>query len=187
MRSALLLATLMLTAAPALAEKADHDAHHGHHDHGDHQKQDDNLEAHSHGQAQLQLALEEGVVDLFFTSPSVNLLGFEHAPENDRQEAVLKKALTYFRENSLLHPEGGECRVRSATVESPLTDKSYAGGHSDITVTQALTCNPALSGQQVDANVLADWPGIEELQVEWVGGSGQGSERLDQNNTVFRP
>lgn len=189
MRSALLLATLMLTAAPALAEKADHDVHHNHHhhEHGDPKKQDDSLGAHSHGQAHLQLALEKDAVDLFFNSPSVNLLGFEHAPENDRQQAALEKALTYFRENPLLHPEGGKCRLRSATVESPLTDKGYAGGHSDITVTQALTCNPALSGHQVEAKVLADWPGIEQLQVEWVGDSGQGSERLNQNSTVFRP
>lgn len=186
MRSALLLATLMLTTVPALAEKAGHDPH-NHHDHGDHEKQDDSLGAHSHGQAQLQLAMEGGSVDLFFTSPAVNLLGFEHALENEQQQAALEKVLNYFRTLPLLHTEGGECQVSSATVESPLMDKNHQGGHSDITVTQTLACDPPLSGHKVDAAVMTDWPGIEQLEVEWVGDSGQGSERLDQSRTLFRP
>ncbi|TVP54911.1 MAG: DUF2796 domain-containing protein [Halomonadaceae bacterium] len=205
MRAALVVTGLILTASGALAHN-DHGHHHhshgeaqqekkGHHGNGghshdhkhDHDHDEGSLGAHVHGQANLQLALEGTGVDLFFSSPAVNLLGFEHRPETDAQKEALDKAMNYFREMALVHPANGDCQVVSATVETPLADADFEGSHGDITVSQTLECSSALAGSRVQANVMTDWPDIESLQLQWLGDGGQGSQELTQGQQQFRP
>ncbi|MEO1035823.1 MAG: DUF2796 domain-containing protein [Pseudomonadota bacterium] len=45
--------------------------------------------AHEHGTAYLRLAFEDAQVSIEFESPLANLVGFEHAPQNDEQRAAL--------------------------------------------------------------------------------------------------
>lgn len=191
MRTALILTGLMLAASGIQAHDNDHKHEHTKdhtHDHGhshDHHK--DEPGAHVHGQATMQLAMEGTEVDLFFTTPTVNLLGFEHRPETEAQHTALDKAVNYFRQMALLHPAGGECRVITATVESPLLDEDFQGSHSDLEVSQTLECSPALPGKRVQVAVLVDWTGIDKLQLQWLGDNGQGSQALTQRQQHFRP
>ena len=46
--------------------------------------------AHSHGRAKLRVATDGNLLTLEFESPLENLVGFEHAPRNDKQKAALQ-------------------------------------------------------------------------------------------------
>ena len=51
------------------------------------------LDAHEHGSATLNIAVDGDSLFLEFESPADNIVGFEHAPENDQQTAAIKQAL----------------------------------------------------------------------------------------------
>ena len=69
-----LLATAVILAASASASAAAYAQH-----------------AHEHGAARLEVALDGGKLSIGLESPLDNLVGFEHAPRNEKQRAALAK------------------------------------------------------------------------------------------------
>ena len=55
------------------------------------------LDAHEHGNARLNLAIDNGMLLLELESPAINMLGFEHAPENDQQNNAILQATTRLK------------------------------------------------------------------------------------------
>jgi len=48
--------------------------------------------AHVHGQAQALVAMDNGVLEIEFESPAMNIVGFEHAPQTDQQKTIVETA-----------------------------------------------------------------------------------------------
>jgi len=121
--TASLLTPLALVATGAAAEeKHDHD-----HD-NDHRQHD----AHVHGIAALNLALEGDEVHIELNSPAANIVGFEHAPSSEADHAALDKAVATLKKGDQLfrfNDEAG-CRMEKATIESALLDDEH-GDHDE--------------------------------------------------------
>ena len=54
--------------------------------------------AHVHGVASLEVAIDGGTLTLQFETPLANLLGFEHAPRNEKQKQAVRAMADRLRE-----------------------------------------------------------------------------------------
>lgn len=173
----------------------------------------DNPGAHEHGQAQLQMAIETRQIDLMFTSPAYNLAGFEHEARTDEQKKQLADIRQWLETTPLVNTEAGTCRMTAATVqlgeesgshqehdhheESHHDDEEHHQDekhdehqgeeetHRDYEVAQQLNCEGMTAGATFTSPLPARFPELEELAVEWVGPSGQGSTVITQSGPSF--
>lgn len=167
--------------------------HHGHghqHEHEKHRGQ--SLSSHVHGEAELTIAMEAGVVALEFRSPAVNIVGFEHAAHTAEQvqrventHKKLKSAATLFQFAS------DQCQVNEVSVDvSNLLELSVDQGgcasgldeHREILAQYRYRCDTPAS---LTVAVFEFFPGVEQLNVVWVSSAQQGAKRLNpQDRTI---
>lgn len=165
----------------------------------------DNPGAHQHGHAELQLAIDGNQIDLIFTSPAYNLLGFEHRARTDEEKALVTQTTTWLGETPLVDTAEAGCTVMNAVVHHQAggDDNGHDHGHahdhddkhedengsthSDFEVTQTLSCTKLDASEELSTPLTERFPVIEHLSIEWVSSGGQGSGRLDHGETSFRP
>jgi len=153
--------------------------------------------AHVHGQAGLQVAAEGMVLELYFKSPAVNIVGFEHAPRSEAQREQVTQAAAQLREQPLVRlPLADDCAMTDASVASALLeadhsdeghahDHEYEHRHTSFEVTQRLECEGGSLSGPVQASVMQAFEGIEQLRVEWLDDGGQGAARLTREQMRF--
>jgi hypothetical protein len=113
--ASLLTPLALVTPGAGAEEKHDHDQKHRQHD------------AHVHGIAALNLALEGEEVHIELDSPAANIVGFEHAPSSEADHAALDKAVATLRKGDQLfifNKETG-CRMEKAMVTSALLEEEH--------------------------------------------------------------
>ena len=223
--TASLLAPIALAAA-GVAAAGKHDHEHEHKD--EHRRQ----EAHVHGIAALNLALEGQEVHVELDSPAANIVGFEHAPASEADHAALDKAVAILKDGDQLlrfNSEAG-CRMEKAEVISALLDdehhenadehghekdevhghdehehekkdthghdeheheeheheKHEGETHSDIDAAYHFECDRPGKLTQLTVELFEAFPGMEELNVQYVIESKQGAAELTAANHVVK-
>ena len=218
--TAALLGSLALAVSGAVAEEK-HD-----HDHDHEKRQHD---AHVHGIAALNLALEGDEVHVELDSPAANIVGFEHAPSSKADHAALDRAVAKLKDGNQLFRFNSEaaCRMEKAKVTSAMLeddheahkdehahDKKEAHGHdehehekhgheehghkehaheehegethSDIDVTYHFECAKPGQLTQLTVELFEAFPGMEEINVQYVIESKQGAAELTPARHVVR-
>lgn len=107
----LVAASGIALAAPALAEGHGHDAH-------------------VHGEGSLNLVQEGNAVLIELEVPAANIVGFEHDPRTDAQNAAVAEAVATLRNGSGLFafPAAAKCRLAHAGIRAaPGADEKHAG------------------------------------------------------------
>lgn len=173
----------------------------------------DNPGAHVHGHARLQVAVEDNRIDLMLSSPAHNLAGFEHEARTEAQKNKLAEINHWLETSPLVNSPAADCRVTAAAVELGGEEESHGEGdhhdhshdehdhhqdehhdhddhhgeatHREYTVSQQLECSSIGAGQSFASTLMERFEGMEELTVEWVSPSGQGSARLTSSNRTF--
>jgi hypothetical protein len=87
-------------------------------------------DAHVHGIAHLNAAVEGSRLHMEFTSPAANIVGFEHEPRTQEQKDAVKNVIEKLEDGSklfLLSPEA-QCRLSKSSVK---TDIEHAAGHDE--------------------------------------------------------
>lgn len=79
-------------------------------------------EAHVHGQAQLEIAVEGDVLTIRFESPLDNLLGFERAPRIERERQAVRRMVTQLNDSaSQFRPSpAAECTPLDSRLDAPV-------------------------------------------------------------------
>ena len=90
---------------------------------------------HLHGYAELMLGLEQGALQITFTSPAANLVGFEHRARTSGEINALKQAQAVLYEAKKVFTfKGGNCQLVDVQVNiSALLNDTQAEhqGHSE--------------------------------------------------------
>ncbi len=161
----------------------------------------DNPGAHRHGYGQLQMAVQGGKVDLFFTSPAYNLVGFERQAQTPEEKARVVEIADWLGGNPLIDTAPGSCVVMAGAVHhtgpagQPDEDHHHDDehhhdsedeGHREYEVSQQLECEALIAGQAFSSPLKVRFPNLEVLTVEWVGEAGQGSIRLGEGESTFQ-
>lgn len=162
---------VLALSMPALANahKDDHKHSHQH--------------AHVHGQAELKVAVDGGSLDLRLESPLEAVLGFEHAPRNDKERAAvasLRKTLA-AGEQMFAPTTAAGCKLAATRIISDVLDgKPGAGqdGHGDVVAEYRFACAQPAKLTGLEARLFSHFPKLRRLDAQVVSGKGQTARRL---------
>lgn len=148
-------------------------------------------EAHVHGIAKLDIAVESTRLSVHLDSPLDNLLGFEHAPRTDAERkqvdaavAKLKDAAAMFRIDPAAQCTPAVVELASAALKLGRPDADEAKpGHADIDASFEFDCVDATKAGYVDVGLF----GFSHLQgLEVQGATPAGQFRRDLKRPVVR-
>lgn len=92
-------------------------------------------EAHVHGIGNLNVALDGNDLMLELASPAANIVGFEHAPENEQQEQEVHKAIGLLKdgEKLFLFSSKAECKLHDVKIDNDMavTHQEEHGDHHE--------------------------------------------------------
>jgi hypothetical protein len=188
MRYALLaLPFALLPLHAAQATNHEHSHAHAHEEHA-------SLDAHEHGVASLNVALDGQTLEIQLQSPAMNLVGFEHEAKSDADKAKVAAARQHLEQPQALFalPIEAKCALQDSELDSPLfgghahDEHEHADehGHSDIDASYRFACANAEALQTLElGSFFGTFPGTEKLEVQLIGPSGQQGAELTPSNS----
>lgn len=85
-------------------------------------------EAHVHGIAKLDVIAEGASLVLRLETPLENLVGFERAPRNSKEQAAVRKMADALRSDKAFVPtRGARCKLGAVNLESPVLHHGLLG------------------------------------------------------------
>ncbi|MEP1230721.1 MAG: DUF2796 domain-containing protein [Litorimonas sp.] len=163
-------------------------------------------DAHSHGDAELAIVIEENVVTIELDSPIYNILGFEHAPETDAQKAALKQAEQKLGSSEALFTFNNKalCKALSRDVNVALfdtetheedhddedhddeedhddTEAHNEDNHKDVILTYDFECQNPANLSNVNINLFEFFENLSEIDVTLLGPATQKQVILNPN------
>lgn len=188
MRYALLaLPFALLPLHAAQAANHEHSHAHAHEEHA-------SLDAHEHGVASLNVALDGQTLEIQLQSPAMNLVGFEHEAKSDADKAKVAAARQHLEQPQALFalPIEAKCALQDSELDSPLfgghahDEHEHADehGHSDIDASYRFACANAEALQTLElGSFFGTFPGTEKLEVQLIGPNGQQGAELTPRNS----
>lgn len=174
------------------------------HDHRSHEH--DPLQAHVHGEARLDVALEGRLLELELHGPAVNFLGFERAPANAREQARLNAVRDYLAQPEkafALQPADAGCTLEREAVTSDLfsaasvdedhlalhdeeAEAAPADPHHDIHAYYQFACARPQVLRSLDLrNLFRQYPDLQVIEVQLIGPQGQKGQTLNPRAPVL--
>jgi hypothetical protein len=172
------------------------------------------LEAHTHGEGQLAIAIEGKRVEMELTAPASDIIGFEHAPRTKAQRKTLADArvqLGRLAGTFALAPAAG-CKLVSADVDvlgaaagtkgksghdhghdhdhdgnahAGKDDGHEHGTHSEFKVTYAIACDSPDKLASMTFDYFKTFKGAEKLNVTVIGPKGQSGYVVTRDKPVL--
>lgn len=144
--------------------------------------------AHQHGVARLDVVLDGQQLVIALESPLANLLGFEHAPRNDRQRAAVKKMEVALQAADAFQPDvAAACALTHVSVEHPFKDAAAKGAtaadqgqaqHNDADVTWTFACARPDDLKRIAVGLFARFPQLATVKAQLAGPRGQSARTL---------
>lgn len=150
--------------------------------------------AHEHGVAELRVALEGRMLQIEYASPLDTLVGFEHAPSDERQHRLLAEAEATLRNIGRLFrlPAAAGCVLKTVELSSPWAlarqapaaeaehDHPHAaGGHAEMEAAYTFECDRPQALDTLEVLVFDAFPRTREVRAECVSGRGQAAQVLN--------
>jgi hypothetical protein len=167
------------------------------------------LGAHEHGVGQLNVALEDASLYIELVSPAMNIVGFEHAPNNPEQEQAVQQAKETLEDGNQVFslPSEAQCELAATELETDMGGAEDTHSHeaeqeahheaeahahesehdeevhSEFHVNYEFRCANPASLTHMDVQLFSLFPTTEELQVQTITGKGQTSGKLNPAST----
>ncbi|AWH29353.1 DUF2796 domain-containing protein [Stenotrophomonas sp. YAU14A_MKIMI4_1] len=150
------------------------------------------LGAHVHGQANVDLAVDNGALELTLAAPGMGVLDYERPPTNEAERAALQRALTVLREGRWLTlPSAAQCTCIRADAQAegfqPQTANTANTGstthaHAGFTASLAYRCANPAALRVVLVTLPTVFPGLREVIVNTATAAGQGRSIVTPDN-----
>lgn len=146
--------------------------------------------AHEHGAAEVELAVEGSDVLVNFASPLYNLVGFEHAPrdEKDREAVAAARVLLDDPGNLVSLPADAACAVVELDVhwEAASADEhdDHDAGeqHADAEVAVRYRCEHPDRLNSLDITAFKSFERLSEVELRAVGPDGAVAESRERDS-----
>jgi len=178
-------------------------------------KEHSSLDAHEHGVASLNIAIDGTQVSLELDSPAANLVGFEHAASQPEDIAKVAAVQAQLRDASQLFqlPAAAGCSQTSVDLDSPLfadnehehehehedheekheheheeaahDHEEHHHEHADIEASYSFTCAQPEALISLQLPLFNVYPGLQRLNVQAITPAGQMGAELTANNPVI--
>jgi len=169
-------------------------------------------EAHEHGVAHLNVAVEGNDLTIEFFSPAANIVGFEHHPRTQAQKDQVKEARRKLEAAQTLFqlPAQAQGRVVKSMVDTDIDSDSADGlhhheeagvhdedekdghdphghehghgRHSDFKAEYHFICNKPEKLAYLDVMLPRMFPGIERIEAQILTDTGQTAKELTAKN-----
>lgn len=147
-------------------------------------------EAHVHGAATLQIAVDGSSLSLNLSSPLDSLLGFEHLPRTDKQKTAVREMESKLRKaDRLFFPTAAAgCKLKSVNLESLVLEGQQAHHdeegeeHADMDGEFVFQCAKPAELKGLDVKLFAAFPGLHQLKTEVATQRGQTAATLTPSN-----
>ena len=155
------------------------------------------LEAHIHGEAELNIVLENQNLLIELRSPSFNLVGFEHKPKNMNQKQVVLSTIKLLEnpKNIFQVSSDAECRDLAVSVTSSMEgivsvrdehhgDEHHGDEHhekevhSEFVANYSMVCEKPENFKFIGLKLFNSFELMEEVKVQWIIQEKQGFEEL---------
>lgn len=148
---------------------------------------------HEHGSATVDIAVQDGTLDIALHSPAINVIGFEHAPRNaDEKSAVAQanRVFTSARELFLIPAVAG-CASTSVTLvpityENDGDDDKPNAQHADYDVSYRFHCAHSDQLRWIDIRFFERLKGMRKIVANVVTPALQAQSLLTPDNTRVR-
>ncbi|MEF8714049.1 MAG: DUF2796 domain-containing protein [Accumulibacter sp.] len=139
--------------------------------------------AHVHGVASLQVAVDGKNLTLNLESPLNNLVGFEHTPRTEKQQAAVRAMAERLNQPAglFIASPAAACTPLSVKLESPVLEpmKPSAGdGHADLDGEFVFRCEHPEALRALEVGLFQAFPRLKRLDVQVAGPRGQSAARL---------
>lgn len=91
------------------------------------------LDSHVHGVTRMNIAVEGNSLAIEVESPAANIVGFEHRPNNEKQERAIADALSLLEAGDVAFvlPDAAGCQLTEANVQTSYDDEEGDGEHRE--------------------------------------------------------
>ncbi len=157
-------------------------------------------QAHVHGRAQIDVAIEARRITVHLDTPMFNLLGFEHAPRTPAQRAQADAAMIALKDAARLWRIDADagCTLQAIELSAPalgLGGPHEAHGHdaheahADIEAEYGFDCIDAGRAAVIEVGLFDAFARLQNAEVQVAGPHGQFKRRLErgQARVVLRP
>ncbi|WP_444913173.1 DUF2796 domain-containing protein [Microbulbifer sp. EKSA008] len=137
--------------------------------------------SHVHGKAMMYLVAEADRISVELESPTVDLVGFEHAPRSDVQKQRLEQvAHELSKPDHFLEFVGAQCKPLSVEVKAPYSAEVTSDNsvHSGFRASYQFKCDNLAEFNSVIVTLFERFPGIHGIAVQWISSGRQGAELL---------
>jgi hypothetical protein len=151
--------------------------------------------SHEHGTATLHWVLENQHLQLLLDSPAVNVLGFEHAPQNRLEKQKLENVIeTLNQPAKVVVIKGGDCQFKSAVILNLFEDDSesehhhehkHEVEHSDLNAEYTFTCDKPSTIKSIDVRLFDTFSGFEKIESQWITDTSQGAITLRADSHII--
>jgi Protein of unknown function (DUF2796) len=156
-------------------------------------------EAHVHGVAEINIAVEGTKATVEFRAPAENVMGFEHEAKSESDRKKRDAALDQLRakrdqmvlfdaklgckssdvKTAIVEPKGDHAKAQSG--KDAQKDQKKSGEHREVHGTFSVACDKPLAGSRVAFGVSKVFRDIQEIKVQVVGDSGQSGATIKRD------
>ncbi|SFI83020.1 DUF2796 domain-containing protein [Nitrosomonas sp. Nm34] len=152
--------------------------------------------AHVHGEAVMNIVLDGNSLFIELDSPVINLVGFEHAPNDEEQvSALLKAEKTLASADRLFHFATTKCSLENVEIEMPYS-KNHAHKnhphppeihheHADLHANYVFQCEQAKDLTAISVNLFSLFPDLQEIKAQWIFQGKQGFASLTASHPTL--
>ena len=148
-------------------------------------------EAHAHGVAQLNIAIEDQRLHIELSSPAMNLVGFEHTPRNEKEKQHVQQAVAILKQAAPLFEltPAAQCKPVSVDVDSSLiagehgNHDGYATTHADFRAEYVFECQQVSVLTSMTVGLFKKFPATHDINVRLLTEKGQTAMELNAKST----
>jgi len=154
--------------------------------------------AHSHGVAQLEVAIDGPVITLKLESPLDSLLGFERAPRNDAERERVRVLAQALRSGPFVPTAAARCRLERVSLNSAALTPDLlgepgpaAGGkadseHADLDAAFVYRCDEPKALIGIDVMLFDHFKRLRRVDTQVAGPKGQAAQKLTARSRQIR-
>jgi hypothetical protein len=147
-------------------------------------------QAHVHGVAVLDVAVDGERLTLEFTSPLDNLVGFERAPRTDKEKARAAQAIEQLRKpEALFAPStAARCKAGPVNIDAPALDapgKASKDEHASLSATVEFRCEQPQNLNGLHVMLFDAFPNVKRIDAQVAGAKKQRAARLTSSNRTL--
>ncbi|KVX01384.1 ZrgA family zinc uptake protein [Shewanella frigidimarina] len=156
---------------------------------------------HTHGVSTMTIAVDNNIVDITLTTPTSDLVGFEHRAHSESNKRAIKEMNTVLgKVEELFVLNGGACQFVSHRVdifEQPEIqhndDTNYGQidehranePHNDVTAYYQFNCENMSALSSIAVKVFTLFPSIHHIRSMWITDTHQGAVTLSVKNNMI--